>query len=281
MKTGAIAPLQPIGQGPSIGAKTRKLVADIPGRVHCFSMLTRRRPGWFGGGRDARRTSTSRRAAERPPFDPESYRLGCPELSPSGRALLFVGNNPAGAAEIRLSTTPDGRSAKTITSGSDPHVDGRDDDDFVYEVDSSHAAIFSLPTMSFSLLVRPEVRKGSRRRRQGGQPTEGTIALLFCVTTARITGSQSTRGRDVRAGKTVFVPAVHRIQFGWNDETVLVSYQLSGVVSTLGVLAWRERRSANPGPVSRVRHHSGSPLRSRRSTGRPSVGEARVERPLE
>src|SRR5579863_7156446 len=48
-KTASSAPLQPIGQGVDWGKKT-ELVADVPGRVHCFSMLnaTTARLVWGG-----------------------------------------------------------------------------------------------------------------------------------------------------------------------------------------------------------------------------------------
>ena len=68
---------------------------------------------------------------------------------------------------------------------------------------------------------------------------KGTIALLLCDESTNY-GVAIYEGKDVELAKTVVVPAVHRIQFGWNDETLLVSYQLSGAVSTLGMLGWRE-----------------------------------------
>src|SRR6185312_660394 len=136
-------------------ARTRP-VADLPGRVHCFSMLTATsaRVVW---GVPRRAEDIDLVSARRQPsaLDPASYLTGCPELSPSGRQLLFDSQNQAGASEIRLSDTPDGKAARVITSGADPMWLGRGGDEFVYDVDTSHEAVYSLPTMRFLLLGDP------------------------------------------------------------------------------------------------------------------------------
>jgi serine/threonine protein kinase len=244
--TASGVPLQPTGQGVDWGKATR-VVADVAGRVHCFSMLNRStaRLVW---GAPRRAEDVDLLSGHRAPstLDPESYRVGCPELSPSGRALLFVGTNQAGAAEIRLSNAPDGRSARTITSGSEPQWTGGDDDDFIYEVDSSHVARYSLPTMSFSLLGDPGFGKHRAVVDKAVDRLTGTIALLLCDESSNYAVAVY-EGKELELAKTIGVPAVHRIQFGWNNGALLVSYQLSGAVSTLGLLSWRESTLRNLG----------------------------------
>ena len=65
-----------------------------------------------------------------------------------------------------------------MTSGADPLWLGGNDE-FLYSVDSSHAAVFSLPTMSFTLLAEPKF--GQRRAivlDKAVSQTGNTVALL-------------------------------------------------------------------------------------------------------
>jgi hypothetical protein len=148
--TGAQARLAPTGVARDWngGAKT---VAEIEGAVHCFSIVPEHRARIVWGnprtGEEIDLVTGERRRAALPS---ETWVLGCPDLSPSGDALLYTAKNDAGAAEIRMAA-PDGSHPRTITPGSDP-MWLRGSDEFVYNVDRAHAAVFSLPTMGFILL---------------------------------------------------------------------------------------------------------------------------------
>lgn len=238
--------LTPRGEAVDWMGRTRP-VADLPGRVHCFSMLTSTtaRVVWGAPRRaeDVDLVSGRRQASA---LDPTSYLTGCPELSPSGRQLLFDSQNQAGASEIRLSDTPDGKGARVITSGADPMWLGREGDEFVYDVDTSHEAVYSLPTMRFLLLGDPGF--GVHRMIVDKAVNEGRdmIALLFCDESLNYAVSVY-HGANFEKVKTLASPAVHRVQFGWDSRTLLVSYQLSGAVSTLGALDWGESSLNNIG----------------------------------
>ncbi len=98
-----LARLQPTGEAADLSRRT-KIVADIPGRTHCFSMLSPKTARLIWGlprrAEDVDLYSGRRHPSD---LDPRSYRDGCPEQSPSGRGLLFTARNQAGTAEIRLS----------------------------------------------------------------------------------------------------------------------------------------------------------------------------------
>jgi Tol biopolymer transport system component len=146
--------LSPVGE-PIDWSKGAAVITEIPGRVHCFTLVGQAtaRLVWGTPRRveDVDLGSGERRRADWPP---EVYRFGCPDLSPDGSKLLFTAPNGAGAMEIQLSRSKDGGSPTTLTSGSDPIWLG-ESDGFVYTLDSSHAALFSLSTMSSTLLASP------------------------------------------------------------------------------------------------------------------------------
>jgi serine/threonine-protein kinase len=152
--TPVVRQLQATGE-PVDWSKSASVVAEIPGFVHCFSLLDRKvaRLVW---GTPRRAEDVDLETGRRRPANwlPEIYRIGCPELSSDGKALLFMAQNRAGATEVRLSTSKDGGSATTLTSGFDPTWLGGADQ-FVYNADSAHTAIFSIPTMTSTFLSIP------------------------------------------------------------------------------------------------------------------------------
>src|SRR4051812_39326492 len=106
---------------PKNWANIAKVVAKLPGHVHCFSLVN---------GDTARLIWGVPRQVEDVDIDtgvrrpgrllPEAFSQGCPDTSPDGHQLLFTGSTPAGGTEIRLSSSPDGSDANSITAGSDP-----------------------------------------------------------------------------------------------------------------------------------------------------------------
>src|SRR6185437_12145943 len=260
--------LQPSGRGEDWSSSTRVL-ADLAGRVHCFSMVNAgtARIVW-GAPRRAEDFSLSTGQGRPSTLDPEAYRVGCPELSPSGRALLFAGQSQAGADEVRLSPTPDGKSAKTITSGS--AAAWVDEDEFVYNVDQSHAAIFSLPTMSFSLLR--DAAFGAQHVILDKAVSRKSIALLIADGEPNYAVAVY-HGKRFEEEKTVAAPSIHLVQFAWRDDDLLVSYQLSASVSALGLLDWQHVSLENLG-----RYPGFDIIRARLSSPRGRPGDVLIAR---
>ena len=225
-------------RAPADWTKTAQVITEIPGKVHCFSVVDERTAQIIWG--TPRRAedvdlSTGRRRPSR--LVPEAYAADCPELSPSGSALLFTALTPAGAKEIRLSRGRDGSGATTITLGSEAIWLGRDDE-FLFTVDPSHAAVFSLPIMTFTLLPEPKA-EGHRLITDKAVGKDGrTLALLLF-------GDDSTFVLDVYTGRAfedqrVFsTPRAHSIQFGESDDEIWMPVGLSGPNTTLAVIDWR------------------------------------------
>jgi hypothetical protein len=224
---------------PADWSKTAKIVADIPDRVHCFSVLNGRtaRVVW-GTPRHAEDIDTA--SGQRRPANllPETYRSGCPDMSQDGHSLLFVAQNHAGASEVRLSTRVDGADARTVTSGSDPLWLGSTDE-FVYDVDSSHVGIFSLPTMTMSLLPDPGV--GERRMivDKAVRRTGNSIATLVCDESSQYAVTVYS-GETFASKKTFIVPGKYRLQFGDDSDSLYLSVQLAGPKSALAMLDWHD-----------------------------------------
>ena len=225
-------------QAPADWTKTARVITEIPGKVHCFSVVDGRTAQIIWG--------TPRRAEDvdlatgrrRPSLlVPEAYAADCPELSPSGSALLFTAVTRAGGKEIRLSQSRDGGDATTITSGSDATWLGGNDE-FLFAVDLSHAAVFSLPTMRFTLLPEPKAEGHRLIADMAVGKERRALALLLY-------GDDSTFVLDVYSGRSfedqkVFsTPRAHRVQFGEHDDEILVPSSLSGPNTTLAAIDWR------------------------------------------
>ncbi len=250
--------LQPSGKAADWNRRTR-IVAEVPGRVHCFSVLNAKtaRLVW---GAPRRAEDMDLDSGRRHPsnLDPESYRVDCPEQSPSGRTLLFTARNQAGAAEVRLSNTPDGRSARTITSGSEPKWIS--DDEFVYSIDQANGAIFSLPTMTFSLLGDPGF--GKRYGIEDKIVDEKSDAIAFLLWDESMKYAVAIyHGKEFERKLSVVVPTIHLLQFGRDGKSFLASYAVSRSSSTLGALNWED------GSVQEMGQYSGFEIVQSRLSG--------------
>jgi hypothetical protein len=235
--TGAGIRLEPEGD-PVDWSRSARTILDIPGRVHCFSLIDEKtvRIVWGSPRRaeDVDVESGARRVAR---LAPETFRVGCPELSPNRKALLFTAQTQAGASEIRVST-PDGQEAKSVTSGADPLWLGGNDE-FLYSVDSSHAAVFSLPTMSFALLAEPQF--GQRRSivlNKAVSQAGNTVALLVGADNTEF-GIAVYDQPPFEHAKVFAVPHPYQIQFEPRTDAVLFEYDAPKSSSTLVELDWR------------------------------------------
>jgi WD40 repeat protein len=217
-------------------SKVATVVTEVPGRVHCFSIVDEKtaRLIW-GTPRRAEDVDIASGKRSTSKLAPETYAAGCPDLSPGGDALLFMALNAAGTSEIRTSN-PDGHDAKVAASGSNP-LWLHSGEEFLYDVDSTHAAIFSLPTMSLTLLPDPHLGGHEAIVEKAVHATKDTAAVLVYVDDSDLAVA-FYEGRGLEYRKSFIVPAARRIQFDGQGDNLLLSYQ-SGSVSTLAELDWR------------------------------------------
>ncbi|HVZ72238.1 MAG TPA: protein kinase [Polyangia bacterium] len=160
----------------SVGSQ---VIAKIEGRVHCTSMLP--------GGEAVRVVWGSPRRAEDldvvggrrvpSPIAPETYEADCPQLSPSGRQLLYTRVPQGGSPEI-LRADADGANATVLTHGTSP-IWLPNGEEFVFDVDASHVGIFSVPTMSTSLLSSDTGQTRQRLYAKAVSASGDLVAVLY------------------------------------------------------------------------------------------------------
>jgi hypothetical protein len=216
------------------------VLARIDGHVHCFSLLDDRtaRIVW---GSPRRAEDVDVATGFRRPSDlaSEAFQTGCPEADPSDHAVLFVGRTSDGGTEIRLSETPDGRQSRSITSGTEPVWVGRED--FVYSVDGSHAAVYSLPTASFTLLDGPDIRGNYAIVDKAVTRTGDRIALL--TLDDHMTSAVSVyEGPGFRRRFTIPLPGGTRPQFARDGTGILLSMRSRSARAELAELDPAARR---------------------------------------
>src|SRR5450631_864976 len=234
--------LKPVGN-PVDWSHSARVIREIPGRVHCFSVIDEKtvRIVWGSPRRaeDVDVESGARRAAR---LAPDTFRFGCPDLSPDRKALLFTAQTQAGASEIRLSS-PDGRGATSVTSGADPLWLGGNDE-FLYSVDPSHAAVFSLPTMSFALFAEPKIGPRPVILDKAVSRTGKTIALLVGTDNSEV-GLAIYNQPPFDQAKVFWIPNQCPIQFEPRNVAILFSYDASQSASALTELDWRQETLRN------------------------------------
>ena len=201
--------LQLAGKANDVSASRR--VATFEGRVHCFSMLPGGRTVRVVVGEPQRAfdvdTETGAQVAS--PLRPETYLYGCPVLSSDGRELLYESVDDAGVHQILYSHSPDGEGGRVLTKGVNPEWIA-DTDDFVFDLDLTHAAVFSIPVMNSSVV--PDDSNGQRRLAGKAVSARGNLLAL--------------RYLDAR-GENLFV--VHSLP----DLEMRATFSLSGSVRNL------------------------------------------------
>jgi hypothetical protein len=229
--------------------KSAKTISDIPGRVHCFSLADDRtaRLVW-GTPRRAEDVDIISGARRPSPIAKDSYETGCPQLSPDGKRLLFSGRTQGGASEVRLSEFPDGHSPSVITSGDEPvWLTG---ESLAYNIDGGHVGVFSVPTMSFTLLADPAVGRQRVIVEKSASRTGDAIALLVGSETSEL-AVVVYEGRNFEKQSTFVIPSARRIQFSEDGSADLfLYYQVSKSISTLAALDWRHGVVRNVGEYS-------------------------------
>jgi hypothetical protein len=139
--------------GTALEVSAARRVATLDGRVHCAALL----PGGHsmrvvaGDPREAFDVDTASGVRAPSAVRPETYAVGCPVLSSDGRELLYETIDETGGHEIAHSRSPDGADGRVLTKGRYPEWIPNTED-FAFDIDLTHAAVFSIPVMNSSLV---------------------------------------------------------------------------------------------------------------------------------
>ena len=127
-------------------------LASFGGHVACFSLVDAHRKLRVVWGTPARAEDVDLATGERAPADllPETFAEGCPEASPDGQSVLFVRARDVGTY-VRLSRSPSGADSREIVMGTRP-LWLPSGEEFAFDLDSRHAAVFSLPTGEMTVI---------------------------------------------------------------------------------------------------------------------------------
>jgi hypothetical protein len=240
-KVGGLLPFDPTGE-PADWNEQARVVAELPGRVHCFSIVGPHtaRVVW-GAPRSAEDVDLATGKRSPAPWRPDVYRSSCPETSADGKRLLYTARNKAGATEILMSTSTDGGSATAVTYGADP-LWLRSSDELVYDADASHVALFSVPTMTSTFL--PELTLGGHLA-IGAKAVNHTgtalVELLYNERAEPIAAVMS--GRPFEEVAAFRVPVGSVVQFADEGDDLLISLPTVSGAGDLVSMDWRRGRS--------------------------------------
>jgi serine/threonine protein kinase len=163
--------------GTALDVSAARRVATFDGRVHCVSLLPGERSLRViaGDPRQAFDVDAATGARVQSPLRAETYAFGCPVLSSDGRELLYETIDQTGAYEIAYSKSPDGDAGRVLTKGRYPEWIPNTED-FVFDIDLTHAAVFSTPVMNSSLVS--DDLSGQRRLIEKAVSARGDLLAL-------------------------------------------------------------------------------------------------------
>ncbi|HMF43536.1 MAG TPA: protein kinase [Polyangia bacterium] len=229
---------------PTDWTNVAKIVASVPGHVHCFLLVGPDTVRLIWGSprkaEDVEISSGTRRPAS---LVSEAYATGCPDLSHSRRELLFTASTAVGGAEIRHSTNPDGRDSKPVTPGSDP-VWLMNDEEFAYTIDSTHASVFSLPTMKFRLLPDPDLGTVQSLLGKAVSSHAEGMAVMFYVNDVQWAVALY-EGPGLKQRVAYAIPGARNFRFAPEGDRLFVSPIEAR--SPLAALDWRKGNYQNIG----------------------------------
>jgi Tol biopolymer transport system component len=229
----------------SLGAKR---LARFEEHVHCFSVSASGETAQVVWGSPRRAEEVDLATGERKVsgLSPEAFAVDCPQLSPNGQRLLFT-QRPDGALPQIVVARPDGSEPKAITPGSEP-IWLANGEEFVFTVDASHAGVFSIPTMSYSLLNDD---RGQSMRLLYGKAV-GPHGDLIAVTYT--SGSNTHRVLEIHSVPDLSVVAKWSLPFSLHDphfgKQDLFFSDIAGVGGALEKLDWRTGRATRLGYVA-------------------------------
>jgi len=241
--------LVPQGHAQDLSTRAR-LVRTVADHIHCFSLMDENRARIIWGS-PRRAEDIDLRSGAPAPADlvPESYQVGCPQSQ--GGSVLFTGRTQSGVTDVRLSASPNGADASVLTVGSEPlWVKGGEQ--FVYSLDSDHAAVFSIPTMTFEVLADPALGAEYGIKDKAVSAAGDQIAVLYSNLVRDAVVLYEGHLFSKRASP--FLSRAKHIAFGpERDELLVLGINHEPTVS-LNVLNWTN------GEYSRVGYYPGLDL---------------------
>jgi hypothetical protein len=149
----AVRPATTVSGAAADWSKTMNVVASFHEKIHCMSWLVPDRTLEIVVGSPRRALEVDVMTKETAPANlpEETFAVGCPQRSAEG-ALLYERLDDSGRHEIMLRPAEQGTAnARSMAIGSAP-VWLPSGGEFVYSVDDAHAAVFSVPVMTTTIL---------------------------------------------------------------------------------------------------------------------------------
>jgi serine/threonine-protein kinase len=135
-----------------------RIITAVEGRIHCLSLLPDARHLRFIWGVQRHAEDVEITTGIRTPSNltPDSYRDGCPQLSPDGKQLIYEGYDER-APHIVYSNSPDGSNPRAIVSSAEPTLSSEpkwlaSNDSFIFDIDTRHEGVFYLESNRFVVI---------------------------------------------------------------------------------------------------------------------------------
>jgi hypothetical protein len=130
---------------------TSKVLATVPDRIRCLTLLPDRKTVRFVWGSTPRAEDLDLTTGARTPSPLVSaaYAEGCPHIAPDQSKMIFAGHDSNDRPFVFLSRRLDGADATPVVQSGEPSMDSDpvwfpDSDSFLYGLDLGHAAIYSV-----------------------------------------------------------------------------------------------------------------------------------------
>ncbi len=131
------------------------VLATVSGKIQCMELLPDRKTLRFVWGIPRRAEDLDTQTGRRSPSDlvPAAYAEGCPSVAPDGSKLVFAGHDRDQRPAAFVSTRLDGANAVPVVATGEPSLSTDpvwfpDADSFLYAVDLSHSAMYSMKDRS-------------------------------------------------------------------------------------------------------------------------------------
>jgi serine/threonine protein kinase len=224
-----------------------KVFATFDQRVHCFAILP--------GGESARVVWGKPRLAEdidiasghRTPSTllPQTYETDCPQLSPHGDSILFT-RLSAGVSPQIMRAKANGQDASALTNGAEPRW-MPNGEEFLYNVDTGHVGLFSLPTMSSSIVLDNRGQATRYLYKKTVNASGDLIAIAY-------NGDVVSRVLDLYSVPDLHLVSSWRIPFSirgvsFDDQALTLTNVADH--GSLDVLDWRTGRARHAASVER------------------------------